>query len=146
MTPIYTTCEPCRGVGVHMPIELGGLWVGCKLCEGVGRMFVPGAPAFGCKIILADRAPGEIVTLGNGDRARILWHQPRQAPKQRPETTFLGFIDDFLGVEDYQPRPYPSTIGVSAVEDPRAIVANLHDRGRRVDLDDPLQKTSKGSP
>lgn len=147
MIPVYVPCASCGGnchvqvfaVGFDSPIGVRR----CSTCDGLGRQWAPGAPAYGRTVILADREPGEIVTLGNDQRAKILWHQPRKRPKVTPETTFLDLLDtsDFFERETFKPVPYPSCIGVSSVDAPRtAGDREAHDRERAADLGDPLQR------
>jgi len=113
----------------------------CARCDGLGRQWAPGAPAYGCTITLADREPGELVTLGNGQRAKILWHMRRKAKKVIPETTFLDILDGFFETETFAPVPYPSCIGVSSVDQARAVVdREAHDRDRAEDPNDPMQR------
>lgn len=134
MISIFVLCSAC----LNIRLEVSGV---CRACDGLGRVFAPGAPSFGCSVTLADRWPGEIVTLGNGDRVKILWHMPRKKPKQVPETTFLDILDPFTELESYRPVPYPSSIGVSAVDVSREPTdMKTHERERSVDISDPLRK------
>lgn len=119
-----------------MGTDPADIWKMCPQCGGICKVWAPGAPGYDCSMTLADRAVGEVVTLGNGERARILWHIPRKGP----EFTFLGIVDEFLEVESHHPIPYPSCVGVSQVDNPRATVKNVHDRGRSVDHIDPIQR------
>lgn len=129
MIPVYVLCAVC--------LAAGG-WVRCAACDGLHRQWAPGAPAFGCAITLADREPGEIVTLGNGQRAKILWHIPRKRRGSVPETTFLDILVEFHETETLIPVPYPSCIGVASVDVRRAVVdREAHER--EVDAGDPLQ-------
>jgi hypothetical protein len=96
-------------------------------------------------ITLADRDPGEIVTLGNGDHGRILWHMPRKTKKIKPDTTFVGIIGDFDGVESHEPVAYPSCVGVSTVDWSRAIVdRDAHSGERTPDYNDPIYRHVAG--
>jgi len=134
--PVYVLCAVC--------LAAGG-WVRCRACDGLGRQWAPGAPAYGCTITLADRVPGEIVTLGTGQRAKILWHQPRKTKKVTPETTFLGFIAEFTDEESLDPVPYPSCVGVLSVDFTRVTVDHgAHDGERAEDLSDPVQRHAAG--
>lgn len=137
MIAVYVPCSACRGA-CHVPVS--GRWLQrCSACDGLGRQWAPGAPAYGCKETLADREPGEIVTLGNGQRAKILWHQPRKRRGQVPETTFLDILADFSEAETLVPVPYPSCVGVASVDAPRAILdREAHDR--EADPNDPMQR------
>jgi hypothetical protein len=136
MIPVYVDCSACDGDCFRFD---GLQMVRCIVCDGLGRQWAPGAPAYGRTITLADREPGEIVTLGNGQRAKILWHMPRKRPKQKPETTFLDILVEFQETETYVPVPYPSNIGVASVDTPRAAVdREAHER--ETDTSDPLQR------
>jgi hypothetical protein len=143
MIPVYVPCSVCRG-DCHILVQTSP-WVEttrCPACDGLGREWAPGAPAYGCAVTLADREPGEIVTLGNGQRAKILWHQPRKSRKVRPETTFLDLLEDgFFERETFKMVPYPSCIGVALVSNPKPVLdREAHDRERVEDLNDPLQR------
>lgn len=144
MIPVYVPCTACRGDGFVIEYwEHGEYTARCKRCDGLGRQWAPGAPAYGCTITLGDREPGEIVTLGNGQRAKVLWHQPRKRQKVTPETTFLDILDasDFFERETFAPVPYPSCIGVESVDNPRTVGdREAHDRERAADHSDPLQR------
>lgn len=124
----------------------GGVGLLCARCDGIGRVFGYDAPGYGCKERLYDRVPGEVVILGNGERARILWHTPRPertkrgAWKVKPEVTYLGLMDGLTGDESHQPTGYPADTGVAHVELSRAVVVTMGDRGRSVDVDDPMQR------
>lgn len=138
MIPVYAPCPRCRGDGGHHT-TLG--WDRCAACDGLGRAWAPGAPAYGSEVTLADRVPGEIVTLGTGQQARILWHMPRG----EPETTFLGLIEPFTDIESDRPVPYPSCIGVASVDVSRAAGdTKSHDRSRSIDYDDPVRRQVAG--
>lgn len=85
--------------------------------------------------------PGEIVTLGNGDRGRLLWHSPRK----NPTTSYLALIGDFDDAEDKNPTAYPSCVGVSSVGVPRMRGSDDDHRGDRgVDDMDPMQRGRRG--
>jgi hypothetical protein len=138
MIPVYAPCPRCLGDGGRST-ALG--WDRCLPCDGIGRAWAPGAPAYDCTIILADRVPGEIVTLGTGEQARILWHMPREDP----DTTFLGFIEPFTDIESHRPMAYPSCIGVRSVDVSRASGdKKSHDRSRSLDLGDPVHRQVAG--
>lgn len=138
MIPVYVTCSTCHGNCHVYRADAPGVHR-CSDCDGLGRQWAPGAPAFGCTITLADREPGEVVTLGNGQRAKILWHQPRKRRGQLPETTFLDILADFTEAETFVPVPYPSCVGVSSVDVPRAVLdREVHER--ETDAADPLQR------
>jgi len=94
---------------------------------------------------LADRDPGEIVTLGNGDRGKILWHMPRKTKKVKPETTWLGLVEEFTCAESHRPIAYPSCIGVLSVDVARAqLDRDDHEGEKGIDLNDPVQRTVAG--
>ncbi|HEY6117477.1 MAG TPA: hypothetical protein VI172_16105 [Candidatus Dormibacteraeota bacterium] len=142
MIPVYVPCSTCLG-NCHVAVKIANFFDTrrCARCDGLGRQWAPGAPAYGCTITLADREPGEIVTLGNGQRAKILWHMPRKRAKVVPETTFLDILDDFFESETYRPVAYPSSIGVASVDVPRAVAdREAHDRDRTEDPNDPMQR------
>lgn len=139
MIPVYITCPDCLGKGYTFSFSGKVAWPVCALCRGTCRRWAPGAPAYGCEITLADREPGEVVTLGNGQRAKILWHMPRRRRGQVPETTFLDILVDFTEQETFVPVPYPSCVGVSSVDAARAVVdRDAHER--ETDAGDPLQR------
>jgi hypothetical protein len=136
MISVHVTCPACLGVS---------RWDRCRSCDGIGRAWAPGAPGYGCSITLADRDPGEVVTLGTGEQARILWHMPRRSKKVRPETTFLGMIGEFDGVESYAPIAFPSVVGVLTVDVRRASADHeAHDRSKTEDLSDPVFRQLAG--
>lgn len=135
MIIVYVPCSSCRGSGrVAFEIMESGR---CPRCDGLGRQWAAGAPSYGCSVTLADRYPGEIVTLGTGHRAKILWHMPRKKPKQRPEATFVDLLEEFTDAETYKAVGYPSCVGVSEVIMSRVAEAGAHVRG---DEGDPLQR------
>lgn len=146
MISVRGECRDCRGAGGHFDPPVGiSWWRHCGLCGGTGRGWIPGGPAFGCVITLADRDPGEIVTLGNGQRAKIAWHQPRKSKKVKPETTFLLEVDDFTDTEIARPIPVPSICGVLSVDVARAHVdRDAHDGEKTEDANDPVQRTLAG--
>lgn len=142
MISVYVICPTCSGDGG----AFGAIdWDRCKPCDGLGRVWGPGAPAYGCDTTLGDAGTGEIVTLGNGEQGRVLWHCPRRKKKIRPETTFLGMIEPFTEIESYTPTPYPSCVGVRTVDQTRATIDdNDHENERGVDLNDPVQRDVAG--
>ncbi len=141
MISVYVTCSICNG-GCHIIIigagDIPGRVLRCYACDGLGRQWAPGAPGYGCAATLADRYPGEIVTLGTGERAKILWHMPRKRPKQRPETTFVDLLEEFTDAETYRPVEYPSCVGVADVVVSR--VGEIARDSSRGDEGDPLQR------
>jgi hypothetical protein len=144
MISVFITCPTCAGIGI-LAATHASLWPTCPTCDGIGRSWAPGAPSYGLEQTLADRVPGEVVTLGNGDQGRIAWHMPRKAKKVRPETTFLLVMDPFTGAEDPRPVPYPSCIGVASVDVSRAKVEDVSHAGERdLDLNDPVHRQIAG--
>lgn len=142
MISVHIPCPICSGAGGRIA-DAG--WVRCTSCDGIGRGWAGGAPLYGCSITLADRDPGEIITLGTGEQARILWHMPRKTKKVRPETTFLGMIGEFDGVESYDPVAFPSCVGVATVDSSRSIVdREAHDREKTLDYSDPMYRQPAG--
>lgn len=122
---VFVECEVCRGCGV-VDFEM------CRPCDGIGRAFAAGGPAFGCSMTLADRVVGEIVELGSGDRVRILWFQPRKREKVIPETAFVAEIDTFDDFE-HPAKSIPASVGVRDVHVSRILGdpgdADAHDAG-----------------
>ena len=139
MTSVYVTCPACRGVSHD---DDGN---SCTSCRRIGRVFAPGAPGYGCSQTLADRDPGEVVTLGNGDRGKILWHMPRKTKKVRPHTTFMGLLGEFTDTESHRPIAYPSCVGVASVEVSKVVVdRDAHDREKSIDYNDPIHRHVAG--
>lgn len=145
MIPVYVPCPACRGdghvLGVDAAFPSCPLVVRCLRCDGLGRQWAPGAPAFGCTVTLADREPGEIVTLGNGQRAKVLWHLPYKRENGDPHTTFIDILDasDFFERETHIPVGYPSCVGVASVDEARARIA-AKDSKHTEDASDPMQR------
>lgn len=155
MTSVFVSCSSCAGYG-HLPPDF---WESCPDCGQLGRIWAPGAPLFGCTVTLADRFPGEIVTLGNGDHGRILWQMPRKTKKVSKKATvlsispkkvtsegmFLGLIEEFTSTESCSPVPYPSCVGVASVDLIRVFADDkAHDRERDLDLSDPVHRQIAG--
>lgn len=139
MSSVHVQCPLCGGVGYFDDLQ------SCGMCDRIGKAWAPGAPDYGCSQTLADRDPGEIVTLGNGDRGKILWHMPRKKKKVKPETTFMGLFDEFTDQESHKPVPYPSCIGVASIEVSRAPGdTKAHDHDRSVDYNDPIHRQLAG--
>lgn len=133
LTPVHRLCPSCCGYG-RVNFEL------CRQpgCDGIGRIFVEGAPSFGCKTTLAEVDPGCIATLGNGDRGRIIRHVQRG--EHDTPTTEVALIDDFLETEDDTTTTYPSSTGVRSVS-PTSRLRKPDGSGRgRQDHLDPLQR------
>lgn len=144
MIPCRIVCPACRGAGGSWVTTL---WTRCRPCDGVGFTWAPGAPRYGLPSVLSDTTPGEVVTIGTGEQARVLWHQPRKTKKVTPDTTFLGMIDPFTEVESHRPVPYPSCVGVLSVDVSRAKVDSDPHAGEKTgDRNDPVQRTVAGGP
>ena len=85
---------------------------------------------------LGERSVGEVVELGNGQRVRIAWHQPKAAP----ETTFVVLVDEWDGTESPVPRGCPSVVGVRSVA---VSIPRIDDDGshaKDADLVDPIAR------
>jgi len=119
-------CPDCTGVGRNSADP----WSMCRRCDGVGHVWRPGGPLFGCKMVLGDQHVGEIVTVGTGERGRIT--------RVGERWTFVALIDDWTDTQDSVPTVFPSETGVSSVSDPRWNSDNRADT--RVDVVDPLQR------
>lgn len=130
LSPVEVDCALCAGGGWI----IGDGWVLCRACDGSGKAWVPGAPSYGCKILLGSRKLGEIVMLGNGDRGRIVRHD-----KRSPATTSIALIGDFDGQESSYPTSYPSIVGVVSVSDPRWFTDDKGHAHGRQDATDPLR-------
>jgi len=142
MIVVYVQCSTCHGSGC-VAIRITSFYDSgrCPRCDGLGRQWAPGAPSYGCTVTLADRYPGEIVTLGTGQRAKILWHMPRKKPKQVPESTFVDLLEEFTDAETYKAVEYPSCVGVEVIVS-RVAETSAHVRG---DEGDPLQRRHGGA-
>lgn len=147
LTSVYIDCTSCGGHG-RLPPDY---WSPCQECGQTGRVWAPGAPLYGCVETLADRVPGEIVTLGNGDRGKILWHLPwasnysKKLKKLAKTGTFLGLIEEFTGNESHKPVYYPSCIGVLSVDFARALGdVSDHSGEKFEDEIDPVHKQTVG--
>lgn len=135
-------CPACRGFCYVGPPGEPAL-ERCAPCDGIGRVWGPGAPTFGCPTNLGERTPGEVVTLGTGIRARVLWQMPKREKIgkvwREPDTTFLGLIDEFDDHESTTPRPYPSKLGVTSIEVSKAPTGEDDGSGgKHVDPVDPV--------
>lgn len=141
MISVYVPCPFCVGqCHVWHSDELG--YQRCSHCDGIGRAWDVGAPGYGCRETLADRECGEVVTLGNGQRAKILWHQPRKTKKVRPTTTFVDLLEEFTDAETFAPIAYPSSVGVSEVDARRDVRdRDDHNGERAADYNDPMQRS-----
>jgi hypothetical protein len=134
LSPVELDCPTCNGIGWVTATS----WALCPICRGVGKAWIPGAPGFGCKITLSQRRVGEIVTLGNGDRGRIVRHDKRATP-----TTSIALIGDFDQRESSYPTAYPSCVGVASVSDPRWISDDSNHSHDRDDQVDPMRKATR---
>jgi len=133
LSPVQMLCPDCRGFG-HAPD--GAV---CRSCGGIGRTWVEGGPSFGCRMKLADRKVGEVVTLGNGDRGRVVRHNKRGTP-----TTELALIEEFFETEAAEPTSYPSATGVASSLPANAKSENTTGQTRsRHDQVDPLQRETR---
>jgi hypothetical protein len=131
LSPVERDCPRCGGVGW----ERDDMFKLCLDCGGVGKTWIPGAPGFGCKIVLGKRKVGEIVTLGNGDRGRIVRHDKRGAPR-----TSVALIGDFDDIQAEEATSYPSATGVVSVSDPRWHDDDSGHAHSREDQADPIRK------
>ena len=132
MSPVHRKCPTCDGFGLlPLATHVGS----CPACNGIGRIWLEGGPSFGCKMTLATRKRGEIVTLGNGDRGRVIRHS------KRGPTTALLLIDDMFGQEAEEATEYPSETGVRSTM-PALAVNDDHAGQERAKHDhvDPLQR------
>lgn len=132
LTPVECHCPSCNGFG-----RVGAESDLCSQCRGIGRVFIEGGPSFGCKLKLSDCHPGQEVTLGNGERGRVLRHCKRATP-----TTELIRYDPMFDRWEDAPTTYPSVTGVVIVIS-TAWHRNPAKAGRSEDLIDPLKQRSK---
>lgn len=133
LSPVHRLCAACQGYG-HRPD--GGMCLGC---DGIGRVWMEGGPGFGCKMTLAGRKVGEIVTLGNMDRGRVVRHSKRGTP-----STDIVLIDPLFDTEDARTTNYPSSTGVLSTMPANAQSEDTHGRTRsRQDQLDPLQRETR---
>jgi hypothetical protein len=126
LSPVQRLCPACLGYG---RID----FILCTNCDGTGRTWIAGGPSFGCKLVLSDVKRGQIATLGNHDRGRVLRHC------ERGPVTEMIVIDPMFDVEDVAPTWYPSETGVISV----SAASWFNDdssgqKGRGEDLLDPL--------
>lgn len=134
ISPVELQCAECQGTGNR----IDDAWVRCPVCKGLRKVWRPGAPLYGCKMTLAERKPGEIVTLGNGDRGKITAHRKNGTP-----TTSIALIGEFSGLESKESTTYPSCVGVISVSDPRWFYDDDPHANSGVDDTDPMRKESK---
>jgi hypothetical protein len=131
ISPVERECSDCQGTGR----KIDDSWAFCSACDGIGKVWRAGAPRYDCKITLAQRKPGEIVTLGNGDRGKILAHRKNGTP-----TTIIALIGDFSGEESKQSTTYPSCVGVASVSHPNWFYDEDNHAGSGEDQTDPMRK------
>lgn len=132
ISPVERECPDCKGVGTR-PDDA---WQSCPACKRLGRVWRDGAPGYGCKTTLSKCKPGEIATLGNGDRGKVLAHRRNGTP-----TTAIALIGEFSGVESKKPTMYPSCVGVVSVADPRWFYDTDSHADSREDATDPMRRT-----
>lgn len=135
LSPVQRLCPECRGLG-RQDFDL------CRYpgCDGVGRVFIEGGPSFGCRLTLAGCQRGQIVTLGNRDRGRLLRHIWRGADMDGPpRDTELLLIEPFFETEATEATWYPSCTGVLSASVTLKSQARRGNRGRADHLD-PLQQ------
>lgn len=133
LSPVQRLCADCNGFGRAPDHSL------CRPCDGIGRVWMEGGPSFGCKMTLASRKVGEVVTLGNGDRGRVVRHCKRGAP-----TTDLVLIDDMFETEADETTSYPSITGVASTLPANARNEDSAGQTRsRQDQLDPLQRETR---
>jgi len=133
---VFDPCPVCAGAGYVHPPPPQYAWLRCHACDGLGRVFKAGGPGYGCTMSLGERSVGEVVELGNGQRVRIAWHQPKAAP----ETTFVVLVDEWDGTESPVPRGCPSVVGVRSVA---VSIPRIDDDGshaKDADLVDPIAR------
>lgn len=130
LSPVERYCPNCDGYGFNMG---DGLLAHCPACDGIGRVSIEGGPLFGCKYTLKDAKPGQIVTLGNGDRGRVIRHNRRGTP-----TTDINLIHPFLDDEATEATSYPNNTGVASMS--ASSWLEKPPRDARHDHLDPLQK------
>lgn len=134
LSPVERECTSCQGTGNC----LDDYWRRCPVCNGLRKVWMAGAPLFGCKITLGQRKPGEIVTIGNGDRGKILAHRRNGTP-----TTMIALIGEFSGLQSKESTTYPSCVGVISVSDPRWFYDDDRHADSREDETDPMRKTKQ---
>jgi hypothetical protein len=133
VTSVHVHCSACAGLGYLFPAEG---WQLCADCDGVGYVWAPGAPGYGCTRTLEGQARGSIVTLGNGERGRVV-----SGPKAQGVVRLL-LIDDFTDAEARYPTTYPSCVGVMGVGIPAMPGDERdHSRARRADPGDPMHRS-----
>jgi hypothetical protein len=142
ISPVERQCADCQGTGCRIDDP----WQTCPACKRLGRVWRPGAPLYGCNMTLEDRNPGEIVTLGNGDRGRIVAHRGFRVARGKRHytgetpTTMIALIGEFSGVESKTATSYPSCVGVVSVSDPRWFYDSDSHADDREDATDPMRR------
>lgn len=131
ISPVETVCPDCKGVGT----DPADAWRSCATCGRLGKIWRPGAPLYGCKTTLAKCKPGEIATLGNGDRGKVLAHRKNGTP-----TTSIALIGDFSGEESKESTTYPSCVGVVSVSHPKWFYDDDSHAGSGEDQTDPMRR------
>jgi hypothetical protein len=135
LSPVERPCPDCLGTGRILDRL-------CARCDGICRVFIEGGPSFGCRMTLEDAKLGQIVTLGNNDRGRVVRHSARGTP-----TTEIALIDPMFDEESPTTTTYPSATGVISM----SIGSWFHDedqkglRASREDPMDPLRKRIEGA-
>lgn len=128
LTPIEDPCDACAGHGRTPPT-----WLLCGACDGLGRQWKPHAPTYGCVITLEKAKPGDVVTLGTGDRGRVVSHS-----RYGRKITEIRLLDPFTDQEQTQSTSYPSVTGVASIVPQYHADAGY--AGRATDALDPLRR------
>jgi hypothetical protein len=128
LTPIEDPCAACAGHGRTPPT-----WLLCGACDGLGRQWKPNAPMYGCVITLEKAKLGDVVTLGTGERGRVVSHS-----KYGRKITKIRVFDPFTDEEPTQSTSYPSVTGVASIVP--QYHADAGHAGRATDALDPLRR------
>ena len=136
LTPVQRHCPDCRGLGKITGPDQGIEF--CRTCKAIGRVFIDGGPSFGCKFTLAQCKPGMIVSIGNGDRGRVVRHCKRGSP-----TTMVNLIDPMFDEEEISSTTYPSETGVASMSASSWLQDPSGGHRAREDHLDPLQQGRK---
>lgn len=134
LTPVEMLCPACQGFGKIFTVGASEF---CQACKCIGRVYIEGGPSFGCKYTLEDCKPGQIVTLGNGDRGRVIQHVRRGKP-----TTEVALIEPMFEEEATATTTYPSETGVASMSASWWKKTEGGNRAREDHLD-PLQQGRK---
>jgi hypothetical protein len=133
-SPAEMPCAACAGHG-----RLAPDYRICPACDCLGRVWRPGGPLFGCQMTIGERSAGEIVTLGTGERCRIVKHSKTGTP-----STFVYLIDEFFDTEERYWTVIPSQVGVRSVAVTTYTRSDPFGRASvREDHLDPLQRRIK---